>query len=103
MTVTINEETLQDVINIETGLLAPLTGFMGAEDFRDVVDRCRLADGRVFPLPITLDVPPEQFEQIRPAHKARERGQQARFDIDDVLKRLLIDGDSHSAVLPYWY
>ena len=38
MIVTINEETLQDVINIETGLLAPLTGFMGAEDFRSVVD-----------------------------------------------------------------
>lgn len=64
MTVTINEETLQDIINIETGLLAPLTGVMGEEDFRGVVDRCRLADGRVFPLPITLDVPPEQFEAI---------------------------------------
>lgn len=64
MTVTINEETLQDIINIETGLLAPLTGFMGEEDFRGVVDRCRLADGQVFPLPITLDVPPEQFEAI---------------------------------------
>ena len=66
MTVAINEETLQDVINIETGLLAPLTGFMGGADFRSVVDRCRLADGQVFPLPITLDVPPEQFNKIRP-------------------------------------
>ena len=66
MIVTINEETLQDVINIETGLLAPLTGFMGAEDFRSVVDCCRLADGQVFPLPITLDVPEEQFADIRP-------------------------------------
>lgn len=66
MIVTINEETLQDVINIETGLLAPLTGFMGAEDFHGVVDHCRLADGQVFPLPITLDVPPEQFEQLHP-------------------------------------
>lgn len=66
MTVSINEETLQDVINIETGLLSPLTGFMGAEDFRSVVDRCRLADGQVFPLPITLDVPAERFEGIHP-------------------------------------
>ena len=65
MTVKINEETLQDVINIETGLLAPLTGFMGAEDFRSVVDGCRLANGQVFPLPITLDVPEEQFSEIR--------------------------------------
>lgn len=66
MTVTINEETLQDIINIETGLLAPLTGFMGEADFRGVVDHCRLADGQVFPLPITLDVPSGQFEQLRP-------------------------------------
>ena len=66
MIVMINEETLQDVINLETGLLAPLTGFMGAEDFRSVVECCRLADGQVFPLPITLDVPEEQFADIRP-------------------------------------
>ena len=66
MIAAINEETLQDVINIETGLLAPLTGFMGAEEFRSVVDRCHLSDGQVFPLPITLDVPPEQFEGLKP-------------------------------------
>lgn len=66
MTVTINEETLQDIINIETGLLAPLTGFMGEKDFRSVVRDCHLANGQVFPLPITLDVPSGQFEQLRP-------------------------------------
>ena len=66
MTVTINEETLQDIINIETGLLAPLPGFMGEADFRRVVDRWHLSDGQVFPLPITLDVPRPQFEAIRP-------------------------------------
>lgn len=65
MIVNINEETLQDVINIETGLFSPLNGFMGEEDFRSVVNCCHLADGQVFPLPITLDVPAEQFEQIR--------------------------------------
>lgn len=69
MMVNINEETLQDVINIETGLLAPLTGFMGVEDFRSVVHHCRLADGQVFPLPITLDLPPEQFEQLAPGDR----------------------------------
>lgn len=52
----IDEETLQDIINIETGLLAPLGGFMNEIDFRGVVDRCALADGQVFPLPITLDI-----------------------------------------------
>ena len=53
----IDEETLQDIINIETGLLAPLHGFMNEPDFRGVVDQYTLADGQIFPLPITLDVP----------------------------------------------
>ena len=53
----INEETLQDIINIETGLLYPLTGFMNERDFRGVVDECVLSDGQVFTIPITLDVP----------------------------------------------
>lgn len=66
MTVAVNEETLQDIINITTGVLAPLTGFLGEKDFRSVVDRCRLADGQVFPLPVTLDLPKEQYEQTAP-------------------------------------
>lgn len=94
MTVTINEETLQDVINIETGLLAPLTGFMGAEDFRSVVDRCRLADGQVFPLPITLDVPPEQFEGIAPGGTLTlVYGDAPVAELDVESKFLMTDGD----------
>lgn len=53
----INEETLQDIINIETGLLYPLKGFMGERDFRGVVDNYMLIDGQVFTIPITLDIP----------------------------------------------
>jgi len=52
----INEETLQDIINIETGLLYPLDGFMRKKDFRSVVDDYCLADGRIFTIPVTLDV-----------------------------------------------
>ncbi len=66
MIVKINEETLQDVINIASGVLVPLTGFLGAEDFRSVVDHCRLKDGQVFPLPVTLDLPKEQYESAEP-------------------------------------
>ncbi|MDE7016227.1 MAG: sulfate adenylyltransferase [Lachnospiraceae bacterium] len=53
----IDEETLQDIINIETGLLYPLQGFMNEADFRGVVDTYRLAGGDVFTIPVTLDVP----------------------------------------------
>ena len=53
----IDEETLQDIINIETGLLYPLKGFMNEADFRSVVDTYLLSDGQVFTIPVTLDIP----------------------------------------------
>jgi len=59
----INEETLQDVINIETGLFFPLVGFMNENDYKKVVDSCTLSDGKVFTIPITLDIPEEIYNQ----------------------------------------
>ncbi len=63
-TMEINEETLQDIINIETGLFAPLTGFMCKDDYRAVVDSYTLANGEVFTIPITLDVPDEMYGML---------------------------------------
>ncbi len=60
----INEETLQDIINIETGLLYPLDGFMRERDFRSVIDSCTMADGKVFTIPVTLDVPECMYDKI---------------------------------------
>ena len=62
--VTINEETLQDIINIETGLLYPLDGFMREKDFRTVVDDYTMSDGQVFTIPVTLDVPEDVFYTV---------------------------------------
>lgn len=62
--VSINEETLQDIINIETGLLWPLDGFMRERDFRSVIDRYTMADGEVFTIPVTLDVPKEIYDSV---------------------------------------
>ncbi|MEE3466934.1 MAG: sulfate adenylyltransferase [Eubacterium sp.] len=63
--VTIDQETLQDVINIETGLLYPLDGFMGKDDFESVVSDCILSDGKVFTIPVTLDVPKEIYDSVK--------------------------------------
>jgi len=52
----IDEETLQDLINIETGLFAPLEGFMVSKDYRNVVDNMTLSNGNVWTIPITLEV-----------------------------------------------
>lgn len=56
MKININEETLQDIINIHTGLFYPLKGFMDSKDYRSVVDNMRLANGSVFTIPITFDI-----------------------------------------------
>ncbi|RDU22848.1 sulfate adenylyltransferase [Anaerosacchariphilus polymeriproducens] len=60
----IDEETLQDVINIETGILYPLRGFMGKEDYQSVVENYCLSDGEVFTLPITFDVVEEFYNKL---------------------------------------
>lgn len=61
----IDEETLQDIINIETGVLYPLKGFMGERDFASVVETYKLADGQVFPIPITLDVEEKVYKEVK--------------------------------------
>lgn len=109
MRAVINEETLQDVINIETGLLAPLTGFMGAEDFRSVVDRCLLADGQVFPIPVTLDVPEEVYRNAgagdvlvleHGGHPVAEVAVESKFQMTDadLLAVFRTDEDAHPGV-----
>lgn len=65
----INEETLQDIINIETGLLYPLTGFMTEKEFRGVVDSYQISEGQVFTIPVTLDVPETMKELIQIGEK----------------------------------
>jgi len=58
----IDEETLQDLINIETGLLVPLRGFMCEDDYVSVVNDIVLHDNKtVWTIPVTLDVDGQIF------------------------------------------
>lgn len=60
----INEETLQDIINIKTGLFYPLTGFMDSREYQSVLDYYTLPSGEIFTLPITFDVPKELYHTL---------------------------------------
>ncbi len=53
---TLDPRTVADLELIVTGGYSPLTGFMGSADYRRVIHEMRLADGRPWPLPITLRV-----------------------------------------------
>ena len=45
-----------DLELLAVGAFSPLRGFMGAADYRSVLDSMSLADGTLFPMPITLPV-----------------------------------------------
>jgi len=46
------------------GAFSPLTGFMGRRDFESVAASMRLADGTLWPIPISLDVTEETAAQL---------------------------------------
>jgi sulfate adenylyltransferase len=49
---------------VATGALSPLVGFVGEEDYFSIVRRRRLANGVLFPIPITLSVPGSRRSEI---------------------------------------
>jgi sulfate adenylyltransferase len=56
-TLTLDARELADLELIATGAASPLIGFLDSRDYRSVLDRLRLANGIVWPLPFTLAVP----------------------------------------------
>ena len=56
---TLDERGLCDLELLATGGFSPLTTFMGRADYDRVVAEMRLADGTLWPLPVTLPVDPE--------------------------------------------
>src|SRR4029453_14196728 len=47
-----------------TGGLPPLRGFMSPGDFESVCERLRLANGTLWPIPVTLDVTRQVAERL---------------------------------------
>jgi sulfate adenylyltransferase len=55
-----------DLDLLMTGAMSPLPGFLGRDDYESVLDRMRLADGTLWPMPITLDVPADVAARLSP-------------------------------------
>jgi len=69
LTYEINDEILQDLINLHTGIYFPLNGFMTSLDYHNVVDNMTLSDKSVWTIPITLDVNHAVFLKAMDADK----------------------------------
>jgi sulfate adenylyltransferase len=52
----LSERAMCDLELLATGAFAPLDRFMGRRDHQRVLDEMRLADGHIFPIPLTLPV-----------------------------------------------
>ncbi len=64
--VPVSYRVLSDAYLIGVGALSPLEGFMGKDDYQNVVEQMRLATGLVFSIPVTLTVPLKQYRQVVP-------------------------------------
>ena len=54
--ITLDARERADLELIATGAVSPIEGFLGSADYASVVQHLRLADGTVWPLPLTLAV-----------------------------------------------
>jgi sulfate adenylyltransferase len=60
----ISNRALCDLELLASGAFSPLDRFMGCADYERVLAEMRLADGTLFPMPITLTVPDAQLARL---------------------------------------
>ena len=78
-----------DVELIATGAVSPIRGFLGHADYNRVVSDLRLADGTVWPLPLTLAVDDEKKAELSNAAALYDAAGRlwAVIDIDEIFQR----------------
>ena len=67
--ITLDDRQLCDLELLLNGGFSPLQGFMTGDDYRSVIETMRLADGSLWPMPVTLDVDAGVADGMRPGHE----------------------------------
>jgi len=65
-----------DLELIMNGGFYPLDGFLSQNDYEEVVENMRLANGKIWPIPITLDVSKEFANEVKPKQDIALRDQE---------------------------
>jgi sulfate adenylyltransferase len=85
--------TQRQVCDLEllmNGGFNPLKGFLGEDDYNGVVETMRLADGTLWPMPITLDVSQDFADKIEPGQDIALR------DAEGVILAILSISDKYT-------
>lgn len=82
---------LDDLELLASGAFSPLAGFMGREEYRSVVERMRLRDGTLWPIPVTLPVAAEQTADLRDGSEVLLAGTDASLALMTVENRFARD------------
>ena len=81
---------LCDLELMMNGGFAPLTGFLGEEDYNSVVETMRLTSGALWPIPITLDISDALAETLTLGAQAVLRDQEgvplAVIDVEEMYR-----------------
>jgi sulfate adenylyltransferase len=64
-----SQRQLCDVKLLLNGGFSPLSGFLREDDYDAVLERMRLADGTLWPIPVTLDVDRKFVDGLRPGQR----------------------------------
>ena len=63
----VSEDVANDIENIADGIFSPLEGFLGQNDFENVISHGRLANGIPWTIPIVLDVDNSTGKKLKDA------------------------------------
>jgi sulfate adenylyltransferase len=89
--IVLDARELADLELLATGAASPLTGFLGEADYRSVVERLRLADGTLWPLPLTLGLDDDARARLEPGGEAALRDGGGRLwgllEVEEVFER----------------